>query len=338
MATKDVNAQLTLLEMARRKAPDGTAAKIAEVLHQVNDVFQDMVWMEANGTTFHRITRRTSIPAGTWRQLNAGVGTEASTTETIDEPIGLLESYSESDKWIIDNSPNATEARMQEAVSFLEGMGQTLVKTIFNRATTTNYGDVTANPERFKGLPARMTTVQSNGLVLGQGGTGGDTTSIYIVQWGPDACHMVFPKGSQTVGVEHQDKGQVTKSSSTTAVASAAQYEAYRDWFRINAGLAVRDDRCIARLANIETSGSSNTFDEDNLITLLNRMKNRGRGATIYCNETLLTQMQIKLKDKNNVNYTAGGGDGLAGEDIIRFNGRPVRLVEQIGNTETAIS
>jgi len=338
MATNDVNAQLTLLEMARRKNPDGTAARIAEVLNQVNDVFQDMVWQEANGTTFHRVVRRTGIPTGTWRQLNAGVGTESSTTETIDETIGLLESYSESDKWIIDNSPNPAEARMQEATSFLEGMGQTLVKTIFNRSTNTNYGDVPSNPERFNGLPHRMPNLQTNGLVLGQGGTGADTTSIYIVMWGTDNCHMVFPKGSQTVGVEHQDKGQVTKSSSTSALASAAQYEAYRDWFRINAGLVVRDDRCIARLANIETAGSSNIFDEDNLIKLLNRMKNRGRGATIYCNETILTQMQIKLKDKNNVNYTAGAGDGLAGEDILRFNGRPVRLVEQIGNTETAIT
>jgi hypothetical protein len=338
MPTNDINAQLTLLEMARRKNPDGTAARIAEVLNQANEVFGDIVWLEANGTTFHRVVRRTSLPTGTWRQLNSGVPTQSSTTETVDETIGLLENYSEADKWIIDNSPNPGEARMQEAAAVLEGMGQTFVKTIFNRSTTTNYGDVTVNPERFNGLPARLNVVQSNGLVLSQGGSGADTTSIYIVQWGPDTVHMVYPKGSQTVGIEHQDKGQVTVSTATSSRASTSQYEAYRDWFRINAGLVVRNPRSIARLANIETSGASNTFDEDNLIKLINRMWNRGRGAIIYCNETILTQMQIRLKDKNNVNYTAGGGDGLAGEDIIRFNGRPVRLVEQIGGTETAIS
>lgn len=337
MATKDINAQLTLLEMARRKAPDGSAQKIAEVLQQTNDAFQDLVYMEANGVTFHRITRRTSEPTGTWRQLNAGVPTESSTTETVDETIGLLESYSEADKWIIDNSPNPAEARMQEAVSFIEGMGKTLIKTLFNR-TTVNYGSVAVAPERFNGLPQRMGTIAANGLVLNEGGSGADTTSIYIVMWGPDRVHMVYPRGSMSVGIKHEDKGQVTISSATSSRASTAQYEAYRDWFCLNAGLAVRDNRCIARLANIETSGTSNIFDKDNLITLLNRMKMRGRGAVIYCNETILTQMQIQVADKNNVNYTAGGGDGLAGEDIVRFNGRPVRLVEQIGNTETAIS
>jgi hypothetical protein len=101
----------------------------------------------------------------------------------------------------------------------------------------------------------------------------------------------------------------------------------------------VRDQRSIGRLANIESAGASNTFDEDNLIKLLNNM-NIGDGTRIYCNETILTQMQIRLKDKNNVNYTQDNGDGLSGMPPMRFQGIPIRKIDReiLLNTEAAIS
>ncbi len=337
MATLDLNDQLSLLEIARRTTPKGDSAKIAEVLTKTNDVWGDMVWLEANGVTFHRTTRRTSRPAGTWRQLNAGVATEASTTETVDETIGLLESYSETDKWIIDNAPDPDATRMEEAATFIEGMGETLIRTLFERSTTTNYGDVTKNVERFNGLPVRLGTIQANGLVLNEGGSGADTTSIYIVLWGADKVFMVYPKGSRTIGIEHQNLGQVTVSSAVGSNANnTAQYEAYRDWFRMNCGLVVRDNRCIARLANIESSGTTNTFDEDNLIKIMNRMPNSGGGAILYCNPTIKTQMEIRLKDKTNVNFNTD--NGLGGVPVLKFRGLPVHTIENILDTETAIS
>ena len=89
-------------------------------------------------------------------------------------------------------------------------------------------------------------------------------------------------------------------------------WQIYRDHFQLKVGLTVKDDRCIARLANIKATGESNLFDEDNLIKLLNRMPGAGRTkvTAIYCNETILSQMEIKLKDKSNVHYAPGKGEG----------------------------
>ena len=102
-------------------------------------------------------------------------------------------------------------------------------------------------------------------------------------------------------------------------------WQIYRDHFQLKVGLTVKDDRCIARLANIKATGESNLFDEDNLIKLLNRMPGAGRtkGTAIYCNEAVLSQMEIKLKDKSNVHYAPGKGEGLAGEPIMTFRGGP---------------
>ncbi len=342
MAALDLNAQLTLLEMARRTDPKGNTLTIAEILNETNEVFQDIPWMEANGTVIHRVNRRTSLPTGTWRQINEGVATEASTTITINETLGLLESYSETDKWIIDNAPVPEEARMQEASAFLEGMGQTFVKTLFNRALAVNYGSTGVVPERFNGFPVRLNTLQAasvkNRNVIDGKGTGNDTTSVWAIQWGLSKVFMVYPKGSVSVGISHEDKGQVTASRATSSAPQTSQLEVYRDWFRLNAGLVVRDTRCYARYANIETTGSTNIFDEDILIELLNNMPMAGAGAKIYVNKTIKTQMEIALKDKANVYYSHGSGEGLAGVPILYFRGSPVRVVEQILDTETAIT
>jgi hypothetical protein len=66
---------------------------------------------------------------------------------------------------------------------------------------------------------------------------------------------------------------------------NSKQFVGYQEFFRVACGLVVKDDRCVMRLANIETTGSSNILDEDNLIKLINRMPRRGAGAVIYCNQ-----------------------------------------------------
>lgn len=337
MATLNAYGQLTIKELANRKAPNGEMAGIVEVLVQENEILQDAIWLEANDTWSHKVVRRASEPTGTWRKLNSGVGVEASRTVTLLEQIGMLEAYSEPDKDLILGYPNPAQARIDEARSFIEGMGKTLATTLIygNEVGVLATAETNA-PEKFKGVASRLNALATTDNVLNAGGSGSDLTSIYIIQWGPGKVFMVYPKGDPFYGIKHTDLGEVTVSTSTTAVASAAQHQAYRDHFQVKAGLVVAHNGSIGRIANIETTGSTNLFDEDDLITLLNRMPNAGAGASIYVNKTVRTQMEIALKDKNNVNYTADGGEGLAGVPMMRFRGNPIRLVEKISDAETA--
>jgi hypothetical protein len=141
---------------------------------------------------------------------------------------------------------------------------------------------------------------------------------------------MVYPKGS-VAGLEHEDRGIETVTDS-----SGNKHRAYVDVFTWKAGMVVKNSKSIARLANIESAGASNLFDEDNLITLINRMT-KGPGRRIYCNETVMTQMQIRLKDKTNVHFTKEDGlDG--GGPVMRFSGIPIRQVDQMLITEAALT
>lgn len=339
MATRNAYTYFTLVELAKRLDPDGTTATIANVLAEDNEILQDAIWQPSNDIWAHKTTRSVKLPAGAWRLINKGVAVETAKTEEVWERIGLLESFSEVDVELVDNAPDPRTARMQEARMFIEGMGQTLAKTLIYG--TTAGSSTTQAAEEFQGLATRMLNIDANGNVLEGGGSGGDTTSIYVVCWGPEKVFMVYPKNSApNAGIKHEDLGRVvvTDVMAASSLDRTSQFMAYRDHFVIRAGLVVRDPRCIGRIANIEATGASNLFDEDDLITLLNRMPGRGRNAHIYCNKTVLTQMEIALKDKNNVNYTSDRGEGLAGVPMMFFRGHPVRLCDQISDSETEIT
>ena len=322
MPTLNAYSQLTLLELAKRTDPKGNMAIIAEVLQRDNEILQDAPWIEANDTFGHKIVQRMTLPSGSWRKLNAGVAAEASQTRELTETIGMLETYSEADKDLVIAAADPRAFRNSEALAFLEGLSQTL-------ATTFIYGNAGADPEKFTGLAPRLDVLaQTN--VLGAGGSGGDTTSMFVVPWGEDKVFFTYPKGSKSNGVNHTDLGEVTKVDS-----SGYMWQVYRDHFQVKCGLVVKDERCIARIANCETSGTTNIFDEDLLITALNKMPMSGRGAIVYVNATLKTYIEIIAKDKSNVFYTAKDAFGVE-QTMVR--GCPIHKVDAILDTETVVA
>ena len=311
----------TLLDLANQ-THNGNILKVAEVLNETNEIMQDAVWIEANMEGGHKGNVRTSLPTGTWRKVNDGVAKEKSTTRMIIETIGELQSRSEVDKLLYDLAPDKAAYRTNEDMAFLEGLGQTFADTFV-------YGDVVANPEQFNGLDLRIQSKTATNAVDG-GGSGDDTTSIWVVQWGVNKVHFIYPRSSQ-IGIEMRDLGEQSVDGET----SSTKFQALVTLFTLRAGLFVHDDRCIQRICNIESSGTSNTFDENDLITALNRLPYGGTGAVIYCNETIKTQMDIRAKDKTNVNYTPGEAFG---RPVTFFRGVPVRKVDAILDTETALS
>lgn len=326
MATVAVGSQLTLLEMANRLDPKGDLVTIAEVLDENNPFIQDAPWVEANEVFSHKYTQRLTLPSGSVRGMNEGVSTEASQTISKTAELSLVEARSENDIHIIDNMPNPKGARMQESRAFIEGLGHTHADLLL-------YGNNNADPRKYDGLATLMGSLATTTNVLDAGGAGSDLTSVYVVQWGVDKVFIPYPRGAKKLGIDHQDLG-----IESVLDANNKKFRAYVDMFTLWSGLCIKNSKCVGRIANIETTGTTNIFDEDDLITLLNRMKNGGAGAIIYVNEVVKTQMEIILKDKANVNFTASKGEGLAGEEVLYFRGHPIKLCDRILKTESEIS
>jgi len=316
----------SLIEQAKRIDPSGNQAQIAEVLNRkLGSILEEAPWLPSNDVWTNKTTRRGTLPTGTRRKLNDRVTATVSRTTEIMDVIENVEAYCDVDAALVDSMPSPAMFRSGEVDAFIEGLGQGIAYDIL-------YSDSDADPDAMHGLEPRLHTLDARWVIDG-GGTGSDVTSIFVVTWGQPTAYLIYPKNmAATLGVMHEDKGQVTSETTSGLM------EIYRDHFVIRLGLVVRHPRAIGRVANIESAGAANTFDEDDLITLLNNMET-GPGTRIYCNETILTQMQIRCKDKNNVYYTPGN-NALSGEPPMYFQGVPIRQFsrEILLNTETAIT
>lgn len=336
---------LNLLDWGKRLDPNGKIQKIAELLNQTNDILSDMLWLEGNLPTGHRTTVRTGLPAATWRLLNGGVIPSKSTTAQLDEACGMLEAWSQVDVDLAKLNGEVGSFRLSEAVAFIEAMNQAMAQTLF-------YGDTTVNPERFLGLSARYPTVSvataPNAVnVIDGGGTGSDNTSIWLIGWGDNTIHGIYPKGSQA-GLTHEDLGIETVTVSTGI--SGAVMRAYRDRWQWKCGVALKDWRYAVRLCNIKVSdlvGSTGSQNAQQLINLMSRMLDRipsfgSVKPVLYMNRTAFSFLRIQALAKSNAALAiepALSQFGLPTQPGgMTFFGIPIRRCDQILTTEARLT
>lgn len=333
MATLASNA-LTLADWAKRLDPDGKVPSIVELLSQTNEVLQDMLFIEGNLPTGHRTTVRTGLPTVAWRLLNQGVQPSKSTTAQVDESCGMLEAWSEVDKDLAMLNGNTAQFRLSEAQSFIEAMNQEMASTLF-------YGNAGLAPEEFTGLSIRYSdSAAANGQnILKAGGVGSDNTSIWLICWGAQTVHGIFPKGSKA-GLMHEDLGEVTVE--TSAGIAGTRLRAYQDHWQWKTGVAVKDWRYAVRIANIDVSNLVAKSSAADLIELMIKATHRipalGMGkCAFYMNRTVKQMLDIQRRD----DVQTGGSlvyNDVDGKLIPSFRGIPIRTCDSILETEAAIS
>ena len=321
----------TLLDVATRTEGGKIAKTIVELLNETNEIIDDMVWVEANDGSAHKTTVRSGLPRGTWRKLNYGVQPTKSTTVQIKDTAGMLEAYAEIDKSLADLNGNTAEFRLSEDRAHLEGLNIDFADTLF-------YGNTTINPERFMGLAPRFSQkagVESGDNVLLAGGAGADNTSVWLIVWGQNTVHGIYPKGSKA-GLSHKDLGEETLFD-----AAGGRFQGYRTHYKWDCGLVVRDWRYIVRIANIDVSDlTKNAASGADLIDLmvqaLEIVPNLSLGRPVfYMNRTIRSFLRRQITNKSNVHLTMGE---IAGKKVLMFAEVPVRKVDAILNTEAAIA
>ena len=339
MATLGATAY-TFADWVSKINPDGSIAKVVELLSVTNPIIKDAAVVEGNLPTGHKSTQRTGIPAGTFRLINGGVSPEKSSTQQVVDTCGILETYAEVDKALAKLNGMSAEWRASENAPFIEGMNRTMASTVF-------YGNTAVDPEKFMGLAPRFnsktSTVQSSGQLVDAGGTGSDNSSIWFVTWSDQTCHLIFPKGGQS-GLIHEDLGEDTK-----VLSSGAMYQVLRDHYVWNLGLCVKDWRYISRIINIDTSDISTTgasgpggasYSGPNLINLMitayHKLYSVGVGnLVIYCNRTVSTALDLLAATKSNVWLDRRE---YAGEMVTAFRGIPIRICDAITDAEARIT
>lgn len=323
----------TLLDITKRLDPQGKIDTIGEILNQTNEILDDMVWLEGNLPTGHRTTIRSGLPTPTWRKLYGGVQPTKSRTVQVTDSTGMLEAYAEVDKALADLNGNSAAFRLSEDRAHLEGMNQEFASTLF-------YGNESTEPEAFTGFGARFNDQSaengSNIITSADTPDGTDNTSIWLVVWGPNTVHGIYPKGSKA-GLNMEDKGQVTIEN---VDGNGGRMEAYRTHYRWDCGLSVRDWRYIVRVNLDQEDLVKNAASGPDLIDLMTQAVemipslSMGRPA-FYMNRTLRSFLRRQIANK--VAASTLTMEQIAGKHVTMFDGIPVRRCDAITNTEAGI-
>lgn len=327
-----------LVNVTKRMDPDGSVAKIAELLQESNPIVEDIPLIEGNLPTGHRTTVRSDTPTPAWRKLNYGVRPTKSATAQVDDTIGMLETFSEVDKDLAMLNGNTAEFRLSEDTPHIEGMSQEMAATLF-------YGDTAVDPEKFLGLSPRYDDLALAGkptAVLGSSqlpnvinhGDSSNLTSIWYVVWGENTVHGIYPKGSQA-GLLTEDLGEVTLMDN-----DGGRFRGYQSHYQWKMGMSVRDWRYIVRIANIdvttmETAANQKTLYQ-NMVKAMHAVPASGRDRGIfYCGAAISAMLDLAAVDKANASL---GITEVFGREVLAFRRRPIKECNAILETETAVS
>jgi hypothetical protein len=325
MAVNELVKQGTLLDLMNQIAPNGNLLTVAEVLQKETPILKDAVWVEANDVVQHIYSRRTSLPKSELLQFNKGVKGNIGTTEQEVSGLSARGNRPWYDARLVDLAPNKAEYRSQQSRAVVMGIGQEFDSDIL-------YGNKQANAASFDGIESYVDALANDMVISGGEGGGDKNTSAYIVAWDvTNGAFMAYPRGS-TAGIKYEDKGKRSKDMGDGSV-----MEVYEDYVEISGGLCVADKRAIGRYCNIDVSDpAANTFDENKLIILLNRMPAMLRSkAVIYVSRSLKAAIEIRMNSKENAYYTR---ENVFGEQVTMFQGVPVRLDEMISENEQAVA
>lgn len=333
---------VTYADLASRlEGDDKVAAGIIELTRRTNRVLDDMMVVEGNLLTGHRTTIRTGLPTATWRLLNYGVQPSKSLTSQITDETGMLEAYAEVDKDLADLNNNDSAWRLSEDQAFLESMNQEMTRVLF-------YGDHGSNPAEFNGMDVRYDTLTATPYALNDSrrnvvnayssASGSDQTSMWLVVWGPNTVHGIYPKGSRAGGWMRQDLGEVTLYDTQSP---QGRYQGYRTHYQWKLGLTVRDWRYVVRIANIDTSALTSSAVDlfDAMTTAYYRIPTLEMGMPVfYCNSVVQEFLHKQAVDTTLRANAALRLSDVGGKPVLNYLGIPIKRCDGILNTESVVT
>lgn len=323
----------TMLDIQRGLDPDGRMAAVAEILHQTNQMMADIPFFEGNLPTGHRSTIRSGLPAPTFRAFYGAVQPTKSTRVQVTDNTAMMEAYAEVDKALADLNGNTAAFRASEDVAHIEGMSQAAQEAFI-------YGNSSINPTQFNGLAPRFNSLSAENAdnIINCGGSGSDNASIWLICWGQNTVHGIYPKGSQG-GLQMKDLGEITKQD---VDGSGGMYQVYLTHYRWDLGLVVKDWRYIVRACNIDRSAltidaATGTNLPNTMFSMIHRLPSMDLGqCAFYMDRSLVEKYQTQMAALvKNSSLTL---ENVGGVKSFMFQGIPIRRVDKMRADEAAVA
>ncbi|MFA5943186.1 MAG: major capsid protein [Candidatus Thermoplasmatota archaeon] len=333
MTTAVNSTALSLVDVLKVTAPDGTALPIAQLMSARSAILKDALFVEGNLTTGHTVAQQTGLPSASWRALNAGIAASKGRVNTFTETCAILSSLGQCAVELAEMYPGGpAQYRLHAAEGHIEAMWQEM-------EASWAYASLAAAPNELNGLIPRFnstTAVGGSQIVLcDDAASGSDQTSVLLVGWGARKVYGFYPRGSTTGGIVHEAMpAQMLADSGGTNL-----LKQYVDTFDWKVGFAVEDYRYISRVANIDAvnmaAGTSPIFDAMIEAFYLNEGHKGGAKMAWYCNRAMGTYFHKKARAEASNQLTV---ETIDGKPVVSFLGVPIRITDGIGSAEDVVS
>lgn len=317
----------------------GIKGKPAEVLFEKNPIVRMMPVLPSNEKMGHSGSRLSSMPAPTFRKVSGYTTPGVATWSPFTEDISIVDGSCLVPQDVI--RIEGWQKMIYAERAHRQGFIQAIAGHWFN-------GDVVTAPEKYRSLneryktpdndtasnspedPDTSTAAQVN--VYDNGGSGSDTCSMWFIRPGPEQVHAITPTGDPQMGIVEVDDGLIVQWSGAT---KRKVYSKTWEWWH---GLAVPDQRCVARLRNIESGLDSISSDMIlNIFRILNEGMTSGTGTIwIFIPPRLKTHFDWLAVNKQNVWYSR---ENPWGANMLMWNGEyPILTCDKLTLTETAVA
>jgi hypothetical protein len=309
---------------------------IVEMLSKATPLLSDVAFRNGNQTDGHLFRVRAGLPGVNWRAINEGVAPTRSTTSIVRETCAMLEAVSEIDKVLVDLEDDQMLFRLQEAGTFIQSMGQRFSREFW-------YGDTSTDPRGITGMTKRYSSFSGlrSKYMIDCSGEGSTNASIWLVVYSTESLFGIVPKNGR-IGLEHVASG-VIDLEAPDSDGNPGTYQGYRDRFKWQVGLCLKDYRQVVRAANIDvtllpTYGTASD-QSAHLLEIVNTMTNRvqdlnaGR-PVFYMNRTVKEHWEKQLLLSH---YIEKNIDQATGAITTSYKGIPIHIDDSLLDTEEQV-
>jgi hypothetical protein len=309
---------MNIVEAQKREGYTNSAEFLGALVKKI-DLLNFAPFFPSSDGTFHKWVQASRLGAGAFTKANENVPSISSGADTKIEPIAMYQGDSTIDDVVIKTAKEPAKARDSEDVANLEGFTQDWLYKLM-------YGIDSA--DGIRGLAARRATSDST-YTWKDTGTGSDLTSIWLFEFGERGFNFRYPAGTQP-GIISEDRGR----HKVPTPSGVGTMWAWIRHFEIAAGMEIKTEKALLRLANIESGGD--TFPSNTFIKMKNQLPSMGRDAVAFANRTVHALVETAAYNKINMSFSIADVEGFG--PVARIVGIPVMFWETIVDTESAIS
>lgn len=307
------------------------------MLAQQNMSVMDMPFVECNDGSSHLWNLTTALPTVAKTAYGEGTPVSKSQKAQVREEPSLLTGFASVEEEQARVGGQAGALRAKEDVNFAEALRQSFAQMQFYANRATNQKDFYG----FATLYNSLTAARSANVFSCGGATANAQTSVYGVNWGADV-YGIFPEGT-TAGYFKKD---LARQVSTLANGNKlVTLDTQHLWYT---GLVVEAWQSVVRICNIDVANAnalSGNQAPTSFVNLLHRMiqarlRIRRPGKFVwYANDVIFGLMMRLGLEKSANGFTVQQAATQFGDFVeLRFNGDPVRRVDQILSTEAVVT